>query len=282
MVVTKRKQPKSKSNQVTKHKQVRKSTVSKAKTRSSLTLSTKCTSKSKRECIQLDSDDSKDGDLIQDVQHGDNSTNSFETPVIDEENNFINVSNDVSVTTLYCYSDCPHGRLYDRSMIQCSHCMSWLHTSCTDAGSKPPTIWVCNKCRYLPESVSDIKNQLSEIHEILSVMVKSQNQMENTLCDLISKNGKLESTVKQLKEENHMLRMRCYNRLSALDSDSSEDDSSCPEYSSNTDCELQIKSPITTVKPKVKRRKRKASRTINKEDGMILNSKVPPANQNPW
>ena len=35
MVVSKRKQPKSKSNQVTKHKQVRKSTVSKAKTRSS-------------------------------------------------------------------------------------------------------------------------------------------------------------------------------------------------------------------------------------------------------
>ena len=40
---------------------------------------------------------------------------------------------------IYCYSSCEKGRKYDREMIQCTTCMRWYHTECSDAGSKPVT-----------------------------------------------------------------------------------------------------------------------------------------------
>ena len=73
-------------------------------------------------------------------------------------------------TELYCYSTCSFGRISDRRMIQCSTCMKNFHAECSDAEAET-VIWNCNKCRNVSDSIDSLKQQISEVHEILSTMV---------------------------------------------------------------------------------------------------------------
>ena len=133
-------------------------------------------------------------------------------------------------TELFCYSHCEIGRLYDRAMIQCSTCMRWIHNECSDARKDSGAIWNCTKCRNLADNVDSLKQQLVEVHEILSVMVEKQNEFYNQMCELSSINAQLKHQVTQLKVQNHQLRLRHYNRLSSSScSSSSDSDSSSSE-----------------------------------------------------
>ena len=138
--------------------------------------------------------------------------------------------------------------------------MSWLHTDCTDAGSEPPAIWICKKCRCMPDTVSGLKDQLSEIRDVL---LNIQIEMQATMCEIIAKNCKFESNIKILKQQNQELRMRCYNRLNSSSSDSS--DSSGSNYSEIGDPIKLADVPSYTKEEKSRRKKlRKTKKICNK------------------
>ena len=127
---------------------------------------------------------------------------------------------------LHCYSNCEYGRVYDRNMVQCSTCMGWIHAVCSDAGEEARAIWNCSKCRTLPETVEDLKQQIIEVHSLLSDMIQKQGELYTNLGDILTKNHKLQMEVKELKKQNHDLRINQYNRLEASSSSSESDLSS--------------------------------------------------------
>ena len=101
-------------------------------------------------------------------------------------------------------------------------CMKWLHTICTDFDSTKNSIWMCRHCRCLPSNVDDLRLQLKEVHELLSRMFDSQNELYSNFCEINTRNFKLQKEVKHLKKVKHKLRMRCYNKLINDDSSKSE------------------------------------------------------------
>ena len=122
-------------------------------------------------------------------------------------------------------------------MIQCSSCMEWFHTSCSDAESNTANIWNCNKCRQLSNKVEELASSIYELHNLLSHLTEKQNDIYESLCIINSRNEKLENEVKLLKSENLKLRLRNYNRFSNTSS-SSKDSRSCDEYTNleSDDC----------------------------------------------
>ena len=127
---------------------------------------------------------------------------------------------------IYCYSSCEKGRKYDREMIQCTTCMTWYHTECSDAGSKPVTTWNCNTCRCVPELINILRSEVKEIHNIMSVFIEKQNEMYQSISIMTSKNNDLAAKIKLLESENYNLRMHKYNSLAACSSSPSSSDSS--------------------------------------------------------
>ena len=150
-----------------------------------------------------------------------------------------NVTNDTQDFNLYCYSNCQLGRKYHNEMIQCATCMSMFHSECSDAVSGK-IIWNCNKCRNVSNDIDCLKNQITELHDILSVMVQKQKDFYSNICDLSFANNQLKQEVKLLKKQNHQLRIKQYNRLS------SDTSSSGSESSSDDD---SIDGTTTTTRP---------------------------------
>ena len=151
-------------------------------------------------------------------------------------------------TELYWYSTCPHGRMHDRAMIQCSICMKWFHAVCTDVASKA-AFWNCNNCRILPETVDTLRQQIIEVHDILSNMVQKYTELFQNITELSLTNSQLKNEVKTLKKQNHQLRVHQYNRMTASDSSSSSDSSSCSKNEGNAVSRTPHCSPIKTGKP---------------------------------
>ena len=153
-----------------------------------------------------------------------------------------------SNTHLYCYSTCKAGRYYDRDMVQCSFCMAWFHTSCTDF-TISGTIWACNACRTIHVTVAELKDQLQELHQSVSIMQNAQHDHFTKMCELATENAKLQFENKKLKSQLYEYRLNTYNQLT---SDSSSDDSF-----SDSDNEDQQQAQIVTRRPKQKDTKRK-------------------------
>ena len=232
-----------------KHKQSR-SNKNRPKTRSSDRISDNSNSYFQDDYIQIESTGNESNE---DAHNGPNENQA------NKESGIVNDGD----TVLYCYPDCTQGRLYDRQLIQCSSCMSWLHTDCTDAGSEPPAIWICKKCRCMPDTVNGLKDQLSEIHDVLSAMLNTQTEMQATICEIIAKNCKLESNIKILKQQNQELRMRCYNRFNSSSSDSS--DSSGSNYPCDSDSETGDPIKLADVPSYTQKSRRKKLRKTKKD-----------------
>ena len=75
------------------------------------------------------------------------------------------------------------GRNYDREMSQCFLCMLWFHTECTDS-INIQSIWACNNCRCLPQTVVSLKQQLFELHNIMSNILNNQNEFYSNICQV--------------------------------------------------------------------------------------------------
>ena len=232
-----------------KHKQSR-SNKNRPKTRSSDRISDNSNSYFQDDYIQIESTGNESNE---DAHNGPNENQA------NKESGIVNDGD----TVLYCYPDCTQGRLYDRQLIQCSSCMSWLHTDCTDAGSEPPAIWICKKCRCMPDTVNGLKDQLSEIHDVLSAMLNTQTEMQATMCEIIAKSCKLESNIKILKQQNQELRMRCYNRFNSSSSDSS--DSSGSNYPCDSDSETGDPIKLADVPSYTQKSGRKKLRKTKKD-----------------
>ena len=142
------------------------------------------------------------------------------------------INNDIH--SLYCYSSCVNGRRHGPEMIQCSLCMNLIHVKCSDAKNQSIQIWKCTKCRNLPDTVEELKQQLVEVHELLSDMIEKQSDFYKCMYDITTTNNKLKQEVKQLKKENYQLRLRKYKKLSNNSSDSSSDSSSGDESEMDT------------------------------------------------
>ena len=125
-------------------------------------------------------------------------------------------------TTLYCYSNCKYGRKYDCDIIQCSTCMSWIHSQCSDAGSEPKAIWNCNRCRSLPDTVDTLSKQLNEVHTVLSELLNKHDAVYDKLFNINNENEKLKNYIKMLNQENYELRIKQYNNLSSESSSCSD------------------------------------------------------------
>ena len=128
-------------------------------------------------------------------------------------------------TELHCYSTCTLGWIKDRKTIQCSTCMKLFHTECCDAGTDA-VIWNCNKCRNVSDNIESLKQQIVEVHDILSTMVLKQTELFNNVTELAFANNQLKLEVKKFKKENHQLRIRQYNRMTVSDSSDSDSSSS--------------------------------------------------------
>ena len=167
--------------------------------------------------------------------------------------------------TLYCYADCEQGRRYDRSLVQCSMCMNWLHTICTDFDSTKNSIWMCKHCRCLPSNVDDLRLQLKEVHELLSRIFDSQNELYSNFCVINTRNFELQKEVKHLKKVNHELRMKCYNKLINDDSSSnseSADDGSKEISSVCEDSDISTFTPVTRKKRKYRKNRSHAKSPV--------------------
>ena len=77
-------------------------------------------------------------------------------------------------------------------MVQCSTCMGWIHAICSDVGEEARAIWNCSKCRTLPETVEDLKQQIFEVRSLLSDIIQKQGELYRNLGDILSKNHKLQ------------------------------------------------------------------------------------------
>ena len=151
---------------------------------------------------------------------------------------------------LYCYSNCTRGRRYNQEMIQCIMCMEWFHNKCSDSISAQ-TFWTCNDCRCLSQNVSNLKNQILELNQIISSLVNSQNDFYSKLCVVNTENAKLSAENKRLKKQLYEYRLNSYNKLS------SSDDSSCSSSSDDDDDKITLSSPVikkpnSKSRPKVK------------------------------
>ena len=138
--------------------------------------------------------------------------------------------------------------MHDRAMIQCSICMKSFHAVCTDVASKA-AFWYCNNCRILPETVDTLRQQIIEVHDILSNMVQKYTELFQNITELSLTNSQLKNEVKTLKKQNHQLRVHQYNRMTASDSSSSSDSSSCSKNEGNAVSRTPHCSPIKTGKP---------------------------------
>ena len=86
----------------------------------------------------------------------------------------------------------------------------------------------------LPDTDEELKQQLVEVHELLSDMIEKQSDFYKCMYDITTTNNKLKQEVKQLKKENYQLRLRKYKNLSNNSFDSSSDSSSGDESELDT------------------------------------------------
>ena len=156
-------------------------------------------------------------------------------------------------SSLYCYFNCKYGRKLDRPILQCSLCMVWHHVDCTD-GTVYQTVWTCNKCRSLPDVVTTLSQQISDMQLALSNLLDKQNEFYLNTCEMSMKNAKLTQENKALQKQLYEYRLKSYNELSSCDS--SVSDVTSDEISSESDIET---SPI--VKRKVKKNRRRSKKS---------------------
>ena len=115
----------------------------------------------------------------------------------------------------------------------------------------------------MPDAVNDLKDQLSEIHDVLSVTLNTQNEIQATMYEIIAKNCKLESNIKILKQQNQELRLGCYNPFNSSSSDSS--DSSVSNYPCDSDSETGEPIILADVPSYTEKSRRKKSRKTKKD-----------------
>ena len=108
---------------------------------------------------------------------------------------------------------CKFGRNYDREMSQCFLCMLWFHTECTDS-INTQSIWACNNCRCLPQTVVSLKQQLFELHNTMSNILNNQYEFYSNICQVSVENEKLKAENKTLQKQLYKYRIQAYNRLS--------------------------------------------------------------------
>ena len=178
-------------------------------------------------------------------------------------------------TDLYCDASCSYGRKYDREMIQCSSCMFWFHSACSDVLQNNTSIWNCTKCRCIPETVNDLKQQLVEVHSLLSELIAKQNEFYSTVCESSAENNKLKLEIKRLKEENYQLRLKQYNRLSeTVDSSDEETHQTSSDSDSFSDDEVYISSTKEEYSCKPMRKLEKPKQNSNKKEKTFKQSSV--------
>ena len=168
---------------------------------------------------------------------------SFKTPDIEDANTLTDTLTD---TNLYCYPACKLGRGFSKDMLQCSMCMLFYHSGCTDSFATQFS-WICNTCRSLPQMVFSMKEQLSELHETLTSILNQQNEFYNNMCSINIENSKLKLENKNLKKEIYDYRMKAYRRFSSSTSDDTSSDSG---------------EEFVPVAPSVKNRKKKLNSSI--------------------
>ena len=106
-------------------------------------------------------------------------------------------------------------------MIQCSLCMKRFHEACSDIISLH-TVSICNQCRCLASNVSDLKEQVLELHESLSNLLSTRSDFYKTVCEISATNAKLVNENKLLKKQLYEYRIKSYNQLSSSDSSCSD------------------------------------------------------------
>ena len=131
-------------------------------------------------------------------------------------------------------------------MLQCSMCMLFYHSGCTDSFATQFS-WICNTCRSLPQMIISMKEQLGQLHETLTSILNQQNEFYNNICSINIENSKLKLENKNLKKEIYDYRVKAYRRFSSSTSDDTSSDSG---------------EEFVPVAPSVKNRKKKLNSSI--------------------
>ena len=150
--------------------------------------------------------------------------------------------------SLHCYSGCQLRRRYKPSMIRCHVCMILFHIKCSDA-TNLQSIWTCDKCRSLPNTVSILTEQLSELQNVLSNLISKQDDFYSNICEISANNFKLLEENKQLKKKLYEYRINAYNELTS--SESSSDSVSSEQETSDDD-----EGPFTVITTRRNKKKR--------------------------
>ena len=164
-------------------------------------------------------------------------------------------------TEVFCYSECSLGRIFDKPMIKCTMCMKQFHNRCTDATTSQ-TVWTCNSCHCLSETVVTQGQHISELHLTVSDLVSKQNEFYNKICNISTENEKLTLENKQLKKQLYEYRLKSFNYLSSDNSSSSSGSDSETDSSSS--------SPVVVKKQAMKKRKRGQQTTSTESQKLKL------------
>ena len=117
------------------------------------------------------------------------------------------VSNEPDATL--CMDDCLYERRYQKDMIRCANCATWVHVKCIAKHEEyVPGFWSCFQCRRMPAQISELTTGMTDVLSTLKTLTKSLDKLHREQCKMKSELKDKDEKITELIKENAELKSR--------------------------------------------------------------------------